>query len=167
MGMVISTFLTRTINYDYSLCFKKHLTIFLFLLYPKKALELFLDISSIVLITKQIGRKDMSNIGVYRFNRGYCEQYEEAFANFSIYTLDWFWGKEYLDDVILVRGKEIKMKEFLSDLTLVKANINLVARSLISRLPYLLRVKLGLHHKSNYLKFKHKLMGTLNHCHSW
>ena len=143
---------------------KKYITIGLFFILPRKLTETFLRIS-VVLVLKETNKQDERGImNVDRFRNFLTVNYEEDVVALPNYTLDWFWGDDFLDKTLVVRGRELKICDALSDGEIIRQNIGLISDSLISELPLLLRIKLGMFHGKNrsYFRVKKEVMETIN-----
>ena len=141
----------------------KNLTLLLFLVLPVKVTKVFLELSIALLITDVRGEKAVERcFNMDKFNRLLNTTYNKDILALPSYTLSWFWSERSLNSVVHLREGEFTLREALCDNQLLRHNLGTVTNEIMSRLPYLIKLKLHLADKRSRLHVRHNLMSLFN-----
>lgn len=143
--------------------FYKNLTLLIFLILPVKVTKVFLELSIAVLITDIRGENCLDNcFNTDKFSALLRTSYDKDILALPTYTLSWFWTEDSLNEKIKIQNGEATIKEILGSNELIKHNLGAVTNTIISRLPYLMKIKLRLNDRRARLSVRHELMSILN-----
>ena len=144
--------------------FYKNLTMMLFLILPMRVTKVFLELSIALLVVDIRGEKAVDKcFDMDKFNRLLNISYNKDILALPSYTLSWFWSDSSLDSVVRLQEGDFTLREALRNNTLLHHNLGTISNAIISRLPYLIKLKLGLSKKRYRLSVKHDLVSLFNH----
>lgn len=140
----------------------KYLTLLLFLILPVRFTKVFLELSIAALITDLRGKDCLDKcFNVDKFSKLLNTAYNEDIAALPTYTISWFWPEKTLNKTLHLREGDYTIKQTLCDDKLLKHNLGAVTNIIMSQLPYLMKVKLGLKNNRSRLTLRHEIMSVM------
>lgn len=118
------------------------ISLVLFIL-PVKMSYMFLEVALPLLLVKTRNKK-ASDIDMVKFFKLVNSNYNESIVDLPYYSVSYIWPEEYLDSKGSFTAGKNTVREVITDNKLLKNNITRLVDSMLSNLPFLMRIKLGL-----------------------
>jgi len=143
--------------------FYRNLTCALFFILPKKLTNVFYSLSLVSLICKlrQTTLEEISEKNLDKFTHLLHVAYDKEVLLLPEFATNWLWDPVMLNSKIIIKGKEMTVREVISDEHTFNSHFRQVLDYIIKSSPGLIKFKLNLSDKIERLRFKHNVMGLL------
>ena len=137
----------------------KNITIMLFMLLPKQVTNVFVTLSILSLINNLRSKKEQTHgFNEKKFKELLDITFEEDIMLLPNKAITWFWNNDFLNSNISLRGKNITVREAISNDDYLYPNIKTITSKLLCNLPFVLKYKLKLKKIKNRLELKHSIV---------
>lgn len=140
----------------------KTITLFVFLILPKRISVIFTSLSIISIILSIQKRKiNLEDNNIKKLEKLLNISLCDEILLFPNYTVEWFWNKEFLEQEIVINDKKIKLYEAIAYKDLFNTHIRTILNIFIDNLPRTLKFKLNINNTIDKIYLKHNIMKSI------
>lgn len=140
----------------------KTITLFVFLILPKRISVIFTSLSIISIILSIQKRKiNLEDNNIKKLEKLLNISLCGEILLFPNYTLEWFWNKEFLEQEIVINDKKIKLYEAIAYKDLFNTHIGTILNIFIDNLPRTLKFKLNINNTIDKIYLKHNIIKSI------